>query len=144
MAFSLNKIMLIGNLGQDAEISFTPNNVSVCKFSVATTHRYKGKDGNWVDETTWHNVVSFNLSEFMQEQLKKGKKFYVEGRLSKREYTDRENVKRYFTEVFAEKLIPLDGRESSTYSPGGAPSQGSQGMTREPIDNHTEDDDLPF
>ncbi|MCF8264567.1 MAG: single-stranded DNA-binding protein, partial [Melioribacteraceae bacterium] len=57
MAFSLNKIMLIGNLGRDAETRFTQNNTSVSTYSIATTHSYKGKDGNWVEETTWHNIV---------------------------------------------------------------------------------------
>ena len=62
MAFSLNKIMLIGNLGKDAETRFTTNNLSVTNFTLATTNSYKGKDGNWVNETTWHNITSFNLS----------------------------------------------------------------------------------
>ena len=81
MAFSLNRIMLIGNLGRDAETRFTNNNVSVTNFSLATTHSYKGKDGDWVNETTWHNITGFNLSDYFKENLKKGKKFYVEGRL---------------------------------------------------------------
>jgi single-strand DNA-binding protein len=71
MAFSLNRIMLIGNLGRDAETRFTNNNVSVTNFSLATTHSYKGKDGEWVNETTWHNITSFNLSDFFKENLKK-------------------------------------------------------------------------
>jgi len=80
MAFSLNKIMLIGNLGRDVETRFTTaNNVSISSFSIATTHSYKGKDGNWVNETTWHNVTVFNLSDFMKENLKKGRKVFVEG-----------------------------------------------------------------
>lgn len=108
MAFSLNKIMLIGNLGKDAETRFTTNNVSVTNFTLATNHRYKGKNGDWVNETTWHNVTAFNLSDFFKESLKKGKKFYVEGRLTKREYTDKDGVKRYTTDVYAEKIIPLE------------------------------------
>ena len=106
MAFSLNKIMLIGNLGRDAETRFTTNNVSVTSFTIATSNSYKGKDGNWVNETTWHNIVSFNLSDYFKENLKKGKKFYIEGRLTKREYTDKEGIKRYATDVVAEKIIP--------------------------------------
>ncbi len=137
MAFSLNKIMLIGNLGQDAETRFTTNNVSVTKFSLATTHSYKGKDGNWVNETTWHNLVSFNLSDYFKEALKKGKKFYVEGRLTKSDYTDKEGVKRYSTDVFVEKLIPLD-------STGGSESSYSQDSSPAPSGAVNEDDDLPF
>ena len=137
MAFSLNKIQLIGNLGQDAEHRFTNNNVSVTKFSLATTHSYKGKDGNWVNETTWHNVVAFNLSDYFKENLKKGKKIYVEGRLTKSDYTDKEGVKRYSTEVFLEKIIPLDPT-------GGSDSNYSQESSSEPADSVSEDDDLPF
>ncbi|OGU56290.1 MAG: single-stranded DNA-binding protein [Ignavibacteria bacterium RBG_13_36_8] len=138
MAFSLNKIMLIGNLGNDAETRFTTNNVAVTTYSLATTNSYKGKDGNWVNETTWHNIVSFNLSDFFKENLKKGKKIYVEGRLSKRDYNDKEGIKRYVTEVVSEKLILLDSREtteSSTSVEGSAPDK---------IDSSVEDDDLPF
>lgn len=136
MAFSLNKIQLIGNLGQDAEHRFTNNNVSVTNFSLATTHSYKGKDGNWVDETTWHNVVAFNLSDYFKDNLKKGKKVYVEGRLTKRDYTDKEGVKRYSTDVFLEKLIPLD--------PTSGGSNYSQDNSNTVSDSGAEDDDLPF
>ncbi len=103
MALSLNKIMLIGNLGNDAETRFTTSNLSITSFSLATTNSYKGKDGNWVNETTWHNIVSFNISDYFKDSLKKGKKFYVEGRLTKRDYTDKEGIKRYITEVVSER-----------------------------------------
>ncbi len=144
MAFSLNKVMLIGNLGQDAETRFTTNNLSVTSFSIATSNSYKGKDGNWVNETTWHNVVSFNIPDFYKESLKKGKKFYVEGRIQKRDYTDKEGIKRYVTEIISEKLIPLEGRES------GGENYSSQyekpgGFTQTDSDSSAaQDDDLPF
>ncbi len=138
MAFSLNKVMLIGNLGNDAEHRFTTNNTSVSTFSIATSRSYKGKDGNWVNETTWHNVVAYSLPDFYKEALKKGKKFYVEGRISKRDYTDKDGIKRYISEVISEKLIPLEGRENvgdssmekTSYEPG--------------VDASTDVDDLPF
>lgn len=142
MAFSLNKIMLIGNLGRDVETRFTTNNVSISNFSMATTNSYKGKDGNWVNETTWHNVTVFNLSDYMKEQLKKGKKVYVEGRLTKREYTDKEGIKRYSTDVVSERIIPLDSTggdsnesESNSFSEGTSVNDISQ------VDSN---DDLPF
>jgi single-strand DNA-binding protein len=141
MAFSLNKILLIGNLGNDAETRFTASNLSVTTFSLATTNSYKGKDGNWVNETTWHNVVSFNLSDYFKDVLKKGKKVYVEGRLTKRDYVDKENIKRYMTEVVSERIIPLEGKEEGTeYSkePAGSVNHVSENMT---VD---ENDDLPF
>lgn len=140
MAFSLNKIMLIGNLGRDAETRFSTSNVSVTSFSMATSYSYKGKDGNWQNETTWHNIVSFNLSDYFKENLKKGRKFYVEGRLTKREYTDKEGIKRYSTDIISERLIPLD-------SNGGESAYGNEisgGSVSEP-DVQTEDNsDLPF
>lgn len=135
MAFSLNKIMLIGRLGRDAETRFTTNNVSVTNYSLATDYRYKGKDGDWVNETTWHNIVSFNLSDYFKENLKKGKKFYVEGRLSKRDYTDKDGNKRTSTEVISEKLIPLE--------PSSESSSSSEEETVQP-GTVNENDDLPF
>jgi single-strand DNA-binding protein len=135
MAFSLNKVMLIGNLGNDAETRFTTNNVSVTTFSLATTNGYKGKDGNWVNETTWHNVVSFSLSDYYKDALKKGKKFYIEGRISKGDYTDKEGIKRYVTDGISEKIISLEGNRDS-----------EQINNEEPQSNNSnsEDDDLPF
>ncbi len=143
MAFSLNKIMLIGNLGRDAETRFTTSNVSVTSFTMATTNSYKGKDGNWLNETTWHNIVAFNLSDYYKENLKKGKKFYIEGRLTKRDYTDKEGIKRYSTDVVAEKLIPLEttgGGDSSVY-------EGNNSAAGELTDSGIqteENEDLPF
>ena len=135
MAFSLNKIMLIGRLGRDAETRFTTNNVSVTNYSLATDYRYKGKDGDWVNETTWHNIVSFNLSDYFKENLKKGKKFYIEGRLSKRDYTDKDGNKRTSTEVISERLIPLE--------PSSESSSSSEEETVQP-GTVNENDDLPF
>ncbi len=135
MAFSLNKVMLIGNLGRDAETRFTTNNLSVTNFTLATSNSYKGKDGNWVNETTWHNIVAFNLSDYMKENLKKGRKFYVEGRISKRDYTDKEGVKRYSTEVVSERLIPLDSSGAS---------QDTEEQTQSTDVNIEDNDDLPF
>jgi single-strand DNA-binding protein len=140
MAFSLNKIMLIGNLGRDAETRFTTNNVAVSNYSLATTYSYRGKDGQWVNETTWHNIVSFNLSDFMKEALKKGKKVYVEGRLSKREFTDKEGNKRYSTEVISERIIPLEGSGDTGNQEEGASIDSSSG-SESGVD---ENDDLPF
>jgi single-strand DNA-binding protein len=145
LAFSLNKVMLIGNLGNDAETRFTTNNLSVTSFSIATSNSYKGKDGNWVNETTWHNVVSFNIPDFYKESLKKGKKFYVEGRIQKRDYTDKEGVKRYVTEVISEKLIPLEGREGGSGEYNSSERTGSFASSAEPDSSAGgQDDDLPF
>lgn len=140
MAFSLNKIMLIGNLGKDAETRFTTNNMSVTSFTLATTNSYKGKDGNWVNETTWHNVISFNLSDYFKNNLRKGRKFYVEGRLTKREYTDKEGIKRYMVEVVSESIIPLDasGEQVSMRD------DVTPGTVTEANIDVQDNDDLPF
>jgi single-strand DNA-binding protein len=139
MAFSLNKIMLIGNLGRDAETRFTTNNLSVTNFSIATTRGYKEKDGNWQNETTWHNVTGFNLSDYYKDNLKKGKKFFIEGRISKRDYNDKDGNKRTSTDVIAEKLIPLEaGRSESART-----EESTESYSSEPpkVENN---DDLPF
>jgi len=139
MAFSLNKIMLIGHLGKDCETRFTTGNVSVTNFTLATTHSYKDKSGNWKDETTWHNVVSFSLSDYMKENLRKGKKFYVEGRLTKRDYTDKDGNKKYFTEVISERLLPLESTASSSRD-----EDKTAGSEAAPDITPENNDDLPF
>ena len=138
MAFSLNKVMLIGNLGRDAETRFTTNNVSVTNFSLATTNSYKDKEGNWQNETTWHNVTSFNLSDFFKDNLKKGKKFYVEGRITKREYTDKDGNKRTATDVVSERLIPL---ESTTSESTDEQTTTTSSVETPQVENN---EDLPF
>ncbi|HCY77571.1 MAG TPA: single-stranded DNA-binding protein [Ignavibacteriales bacterium] len=141
MAFSLNKIMLIGNLGRDVETRFTSGNVSISSFSMATTNGYKGKDGNWVNETTWHNITVFNMSDFMKENLKKGRKVYVEGRLTKREYTDKEGIKRYSTDVISEKIIPLETSGDNSNNSENVGMESSAEGEMPPVDSN---DDLPF
>jgi single-strand DNA-binding protein len=141
-AFSMNKIQLIGNLGKDAETRFTTNNVSVTSFGLATTSRIKGKDGNWINETTWHNIVAFSLSDYIKNILKKGKKFYIEGRISKRDYTDKDGVKRYSVDVIADLIIPFEsGGESSGPRDD---LQTNQNPISEPDIQVDDNDDLPF
>ena len=108
---------------------------------MATSNGYKGKDGNWVNETTWHNITVFNMSDYMKENLKKGRKVYVEGRLTKREYTDKEGVKRYSTDVISEKIIPLDSTgEGSNYAENNSTETGTVNEIP-PVESN---DDLPF
>ena len=134
MSFSLNKIQLIGNLGQDAENRVTTNNTEVTSFSIATTHSYKGKDGNWVNETTWHNCVLFGASDFFKSNLKKGSKWYVEGRLNKRDYENKDGQKVYVTEVLVDKFNLILLSESASID-----TQSSQPEATKP-----DDEDLPF
>ncbi len=135
MSFSENLVILVGGLGRDAETRFTTTNVSVTSFSVATEHSYK-KNDDWVKDTTWHNCVAFNLSDWIKDKLKKGEKVYLRGRISNTSYTDKDGNKKYKSEVMVDSrtINPLGRRsEASNYSAG---SQ-SQPQTQE-------DDETPF
>ena len=154
MAKSLNKVMLIGNLGKDPEVKYTPSGTPVAKLTVATNERYKDKDGQWADRTEWHNVVLWQrLAEIAGEYLKKGGKVYVEGRLQTRSWEDKQtNQKRYMTEIVASDLVLLGGRGEG----GGEYSSGSRGASaggnnnfdqREPepvASSPISDEDIPF
>jgi len=116
---SLNKVQLIGNLGKDPEVKYTPSGTPVAKLTIATNERFKDKNGEWQDRTEWHNVVLWQrLAEIAGEYLKKGGKVYIEGRLQTRSWDDKQtNQKKYMTEVVASDLILLGGRGE-----GGAPA----------------------
>ena len=109
---SLNRVTLIGNLGKDPEVKFTPSGTPVAKIALATNERFKDKNGEWQDRTEWHNVVLWQrLAEIAGEYLKKGGKVYIEGRLQTRSWDDKQtNQKKYMTEVVASDLILLGGR----------------------------------
>jgi single-strand DNA-binding protein len=117
---SVNKVILVGNLGRDAETKFTPSGVARTTFSIATTRRFKDQQtGDWKDITDWHNIVLWR-SENVANYLTKGKQVYVEGRLESRSYDDKDGNKRYVTDVVCEEVILLGGR-------GDAPSGGGGG-----------------
>jgi single-strand DNA-binding protein len=121
---SVNKVILIGNLGRDAEAKFTPSGVSVTKFAVATTRSWKDQQTNeWKEETNWTNVVLWR-QENLANYLTKGKQVYVEGRLLNRSYDDKDGKKVYTTEVVAEEVILLGGRGEAGGEGGGAPASG--------------------
>ena len=109
---SVNKVILIGNLGKDPEVKFTPSGTPVAKFALATNERFKDKNGEWQDRTEWHNVVLWQrLAEIAGEYLKKGGKVYIEGRLQTRSWDDKQTgQKKYMTEVVASDLVLLGGR----------------------------------
>ena len=120
---SVNKVILIGNLGRDAETAYTASQVAVTKFSVATSRRWKDQQtGEWKEETNWSNVVLWR-QEAVAPYLTKGKQVYVEGRLQTRSYDDKDGKKVWTTEVVADEVILLGGRGE-----GGGPSEeyGSQ------------------
>jgi len=121
---SVNKVILIGNLGRDPEVRYTPNGSAVCNVSLATTRNWKSKDsGERQEETEWHRVVFFDrLAEIAGEYLKKGRSVYVEGRLRTRKWTDKDGIEKYTTEIFAEQMQLLGGREDGG---GGGRGAGS-------------------
>ncbi len=110
---SLNKVQIIGNLGRDPEVRYTPNGNAVCNVSVATTRQWKNKDsGERQEETEWHRVVFYDrLAEIAGEYLKKGRSVYVEGRLKTRKWQDKEGKDQYTTEVIATEMQMLGSRE---------------------------------
>jgi single-strand DNA-binding protein len=113
---SLNRVTLIGNLGKDPEVKYTPSGTPVAKITLATNERYKDKNGEWQERTEWHNVVLWQrLAEIAGEYLKKGGKVYIEGRLQTRSWDDKQtNQKKYMTEVVANDLILLGGRSEGS------------------------------
>jgi len=109
---SVNKVILIGNLGKDPEIKYTPQGKPVAKFSLATNERYKDKDGNWQDRTEWHNIVLWErLAEIAGEYLKKGGKVYIEGRIRTDSWDDKQTgQKKYMTQIVGNDIVLLSGR----------------------------------
>ena len=116
---SVNKVMLVGNLGRDPEVRFMPNGEAVCNFSIATTDSWKDKSGQKQERTEWHNIVMYRkLAEIAGEYLKKGRPVYVEGRLQTRKWQTKEGQDRYTTEIIADQMQMLGGRDgggSNTY-----------------------------
>lgn len=125
---SINKVILIGNLGRDPEVRYTPNGAAVCNVSIATTRNWKDKNsGDKVEETEWHRVVFYDrLAEIAGEYLKKGRPVYVEGRLKTRKWQDKDGKDNYTTEVVAEQMQLLGGREGGGGGGGGGYG-GNQG-----------------
>src|SRR5260370_30441055 len=109
MAKSVNKVILVGNVGQDPEVKYTPSGVPVAKLSLATNERFKDRNDQWQDKTEWHSVVAWQrLAEIVGEYVRKGSKLHVEGKLLTFPWEDRQNgVKKYRTEVLAGDIYPL-------------------------------------
>jgi single-strand DNA-binding protein len=111
---TVNKVILIGRLGADPELKYTPSGAAVANFNIATNEAWKDKDGNWQDHTEWHRIVLWHqLAERANEYVKKGHRIYIEGRLRTRSWEDKDGVKRYTTEVVAQSMQYLESRDSS-------------------------------
>ena len=144
---SVNKVILVGNLGRDAELRYTPGGAAVATLNLATTEVWNDKGGQRQEKTEWHRIVLWGKqAESLQEYLTKGKQIYVEGRLQTRQWDDKDGNKRYTTEIKADRITLLGGgggggRGASTDRGGAAISHsGGDEPPMEPIT----DDDIPF
>jgi len=140
----VNKVILLGNLGKDPEIRHLENGRAVTNFTLATSEVYKNKEGSKVTNTEWHNVVLWTpLAEVAHKYLKKGNQVYIEGKITTRQYDDKDGNKKYITEVVGREMTLVGGKPESTgSSPAGqnAPKPEEQSFVGEPADL----DDLPF
>lgn len=144
MAKSVNKVILVGNLGQDPDIKYTPSGKALAKFSIATNDRFKDKSGEWQDRAEWHNILAWQrLAEIVGEYLKQGSRVYIEGKLQTSSWEDRNSgEKKYRTEIVARDIVLLGSRENGADEGDQASPEG-----REPVhaghDDIT-DDEIPF
>ena len=135
---SINKVILVGNLGKDPDLRYTASGTAVANFTLATSEKYKNKEGEQQEVTTWHNIVTWRgLAEVCGKYLHKGKQVYIEGKLQTRSYDDRDGNKRYITEIVADQMQMLGSvsRENADI-----PSTGQQ-SDEAPLNP---DDDIPF
>jgi single-strand DNA-binding protein len=149
MARSVNKVTLIGHLGKDPELRYTPNNVPVATFTIATNERYKDREGNWQDRTEWHNVVAWQrTAEIANEYLKKGRQVYVEGRLQTRSWDDKQTgEKKYRTEIVVSDMVLLGGGgDGAAARPRAAAGNGFDQRSPESdaAGMQITDEDIPF
>ena len=129
---SVNKVILVGNLGRDPEIRYLPSGEPVANITIATSSKYKSKTGELVEETEWHRVTFFGkLAEIAGQYLKKGRPVYVEGRLKTRKYTDKDGVEKYATDIIANEMQMLGGREGMG-EPSGDEGGGYDSAPRRP------------
>jgi single-strand DNA-binding protein len=151
---SVNKVILVGNLGRDAELRYTPGGAAVATLNMATTETWNDKSGQRQEKTEWHRVVFWGkVAESLTEYLTKGKQVYVEGRLETRQWNDKDGNKRYTTEIKGDKIVLLGGGGGGgqrgggmsrgggeDQMGGGQPSHGGSDMPETPLT----DDDIPF
>ncbi len=142
---SVNKVMLIGNLGRDPELRYTQGGSAVCNFSVATNERWRDKDGNNQERTEWHRIVVWGKqAENCAQYLQKGRTVFIEGRLQTRDWEDREGNKRQTTEINAMTVQFLGGRGGAGGGGGGGFGGGDPGPSGPPEGGPPPQDDIPF
>jgi single-strand DNA-binding protein len=124
MARGINKVILVGNVGQDPELRYTGSGTAVCNLRLATNESYKDASGEWVERTEWHSVVAWaRLAEICNEYLHKGSQVYIEGSLQTRNYEDKDGITRYTTEIKAREMMMLGGRGDGNGFSGGSTSR---------------------
>ncbi len=146
---TINKAIIIGRLGADPDMRYTPSGTAVANFRVATNNATKDQDGNWTDQTEWHHVVAFGrTAEVAGEYLKKGKLVYIEGRLQTRNWEDQNGTKHYKTEIITNSLQLLgsrsDGPSSQKQDDRDTSEEQEQQSAPDTAENQANEDDLPF
>jgi single-strand DNA-binding protein len=138
---SVNKVIIIGNLGKDPETRYMTDGNQVAQFSLATTEKWKDKNGEVQARTDWHRIVMYRkLAEIAAQYLKKGSSVYIEGRLSTKEYTDKEGVKRYITEIIADTMKMLGSKPADQ---GASPSNQTSSSSKDD-GSFDDNEDIPF
>ena len=148
MSRGVNKVILVGNLGNDPEMKYTAGGMAVCTLSLATTSVRKDRDGNQIEKTEWHRVKLFGkLGEIAGEYLKKGRQVYIEGSIRYDKFTGQDGVEKYFTDILADEMQmmggnPGEGGQQRTSAPRAAPPRESRQAPPPP--DTFDDDDIPF
>ena len=138
---SLNRVLLIGNVGKDPEIKYLESGIMCATFSLATTERYRSKTGESKEVTEWHNIVCWrSLAEIVEKYIKKGSQLFIEGRIQTRSWEDSNNQKRYTTEIVADKIQMLGKKGDNIAQPNSAQISTAAAL----ISNDLPEDDLPF
>lgn len=138
---SINKVTLIGLVGKDPEVRET-NNAKVATFTLATSERYKDKNGEYQTNTEWHNLVCWRNAEFVEKYITKGAQVYVEGKLRTRSWENDKGEKRYVTEILVNEIQSLDRKKDNQSAPQSAPYSAQTAPT--PTVDDMPDDDMPF
>ena len=150
MARGVNKVIIVGNLGNDPELKYTQGGMAICTLSVATTSVRKDKDGNQQERTEWHRVKLFGkLGEIAGEYLKKGRQVYIEGTIRYDKFTGTDGVEKYFTDIIADEMQMLDGGDNAQGGGagggrGGAPQRERPARATDQAQEEFADSDIPF
>lgn len=146
MPKSVNKVILVGNVGKDPEVKYSPSGTPIAKFSLATNEKYKDRSDEWQERTEWHNIVAWQrLAEIVGEYVKKGAKLYIEGKLQTSSWEDGESgTKKYRTEIVARDLVLLGSQENGSASADRSNRNGDQRESAYAGSSEITDQDIPF